>query len=169
MDVGTERMPAHPELANTALSMLELIRSCSEAARASWLQCQTALACQEQLFDSLLAVRQDFQKQAETLQPPGVINLSLTGEAATIDELARASMEIARLKEANAGLTAQLARWKSLGEPEGWREFIETAANSGCGVANGVTIASLARKLLVSTENSRKVVQGSAPGTDEVM
>jgi cell division protein FtsB len=162
-------MAAHPELGNTALSMLELIRSCGEAARASWLQCQTALACQEQLFDNLLAVRQDLQKQAETLQSPGANHLSLTGEAATIDELARVSKEIARLKEANAALIAQLARWKNAGEPDGWREFIETAANSGCGVANGVTIASLARKLLVSTENSRKVVQGGSLGTDELM
>lgn len=109
--------------------------------------------------------RENLQHNADAKKLPGNDQPPpMREDGVSVDEVSGLRIEIARLKEANAGLTTQLARWKMDGEPEGWREFIEITAKSGCGVANGVTIASLARKLLVSTENSRKVVEGVVTG-----
>jgi hypothetical protein len=167
MNFGKEPIPAHPELANATLSMLELVRACSEVARASWWQLQTAIACQEQLLGNFTAIRRDGRNGTEALKLANAdMQPAAPGTVAAGERVYDLELEIARLKEVNAALKGELARGQSQGEPPGWREFIEITAGSGCGVANGVTIASLARKLLVSTANSRRVLEMEAVPVD---
>jgi hypothetical protein len=187
MKVLTGLTPTQPELANAAMSTLELIRACGEAVHASWLPLQSTLACQEQFLGNLFlpphgsGKRKDLPapvtpaKQPVRVPATGAVapavskgDLAMEENGVTSDRLGRLMAELATLRAANVELNTELARQQRDGEPAGWREFIELTAGSGSGVANGVTIASLARKLLVATENTRKVLKGHAIPADEV-